>query len=102
MFLMFEKIIMEVDNTKMIQLLIFHLAESSIQQCSSFLTLLLITIMENYENKRSKRKFIVSLQFLRCYLKKSLIVTPKLVKKVFLSLAHHLKMKLERIENIEF
>ena len=51
---------MVVDNTKMIQLAIFLVSESSVKNSSTFITMIMATILENYNKEGSKRKLFAA------------------------------------------
>ena len=90
---------MSVDNTKMVQLVMFLMAELSPKHSATFLTLLLATILENYNKNGSRRLLICALQYLSSYICRSMTLESKKVKKVVSMLLMQLKEKIQCKEN---
>lgn len=62
----------------------------------------MVTILENYSNKQSKRKFISALQYLRSYVNKSVQLSEKHVRKIFRMLVDQLRTNLDAMEVMKF
>lgn len=93
---------MIVDNTKMVQLVMFLMAELSPKHSAAFLTLLLATTLENYNKEGSRRQLICALQYLSSYIARSLTLDEKKTRKVVNVLILQLKSRIFSKESIHF
>lgn len=82
-FITFEKVVLSITSTKMIQLVMFAAAELSDKTSSTFVALLVSTVMEEYAREEGQtRKLALALNYLTSYIYRSLALSPKRARRV--------------------